>query len=680
MRGHALAGEQRHAERAHDAVVRRHDDVLVEDLAERRGDGVVVGRAALEEDHVADVALAHQAVEVVGRDAEGEAGDEVVAAGAALLVRHDVALHEHRAALAEPDRRLGAERQLGELADDVDAQLLRLLLEERAGAGGAGLVHGEVDDDAVLQADELAVLAADLEDRVALLADLAADEVGARLVGGDLVGDDVGPGELADELASGARGAHAEQVDAGADLALDVGEALAHDLDRARVGLGVDLLDDVALVVDDDEVRRDRADVDAHVRVDDRPVAVELVRLGHVAEQHDAVHREALGERELRRRQALDVEPEDGGVARRLEVGLDERGADGADARVVLGDEQLAVVEGEGLAQRAHGALVGGHAADERDGRLDDLALGDGALEVAHHRVAEAAQHLGRLVALLLRVDHVALGEDAAAPGDAGGLAGAEHDVAHVLDVVEQPARLLVHERAGAGGAVAVGLVVGDAGAADVARLQTDELGGLAAHLEDRLRLGMQRGDAARDGLELVLEGGVERRSDEAPAGAGDAGAVHGALGQHRQQLAEQGLGRLGRAALDAPVLRHEHRRAVDDRQTVAGRLEEVGVLREKVTEEVLVISPADECGLEADAADVDAKRGHGCDTGSSSGGRTAPPTAKPTVRARPEQTGRKEDYMSPLSSSTRRRRRTPGAPANVTPHGPAASPVRRAS
>jgi hypothetical protein len=45
-------------------------------------------------------------------------------------------------------------------------QLLGLLLEEAAGARGAGLVHGEVDDHAVLEADELGVLPADLEDRV----------------------------------------------------------------------------------------------------------------------------------------------------------------------------------------------------------------------------------------------------------------------------------------------------------------------------------------------------------------------------------------------------------------------------------------------------------------------------------------------------------------------------------
>ena len=183
-----------------------------------------------------------------------------------------------------------------------------------------------------------------------------------------------------------------------------------------------------------------------------------------------------------------------------------------------LGHEEVALVQVEGLPQRLHGALVGGDAADERDRRLHDLALGDGALEVAHDGVAEAAQDLGRLVALLLGVDHVGLGEHAAAAGDARRLAGVEHDVADVLDVVEQAARLLVHEGAGAGGAVAVGLVVGDAGAARlVAGLQADELGRLAAHLEDGLRLGVQRRDAARDGLELVLEARLERLADEPP-------------------------------------------------------------------------------------------------------------------------------------------------------------------
>ena len=93
----------------------------------------------------------------------------------------------------------------------------------------------------------------------------------------------------------------------------------------------------------------------------------------------------------------------------------------------------------------------------------------------------------------------------------------------------------------------------------------------------------MQRADAARDGLELVLEGGVERGADEAAAGAGDAGAVYGALRQDGQHLAEQSLGRLGRAALDAPVQSDQHGAAFDEREAVTRGLEEVWVALEKV-------------------------------------------------------------------------------------------------
>ena len=56
--------------------------------------------------------------------------------------------------------------------------------------------------------------------------------------------------------------------------------------------------------------------------------------------------------------------------------------------------------------------------ANQRYRRLHRPPLHDGALEVARHGVAQPAQDLRRRVALLLRVDHVALGEHRAASGD----------------------------------------------------------------------------------------------------------------------------------------------------------------------------------------------------------------------------------------------------------------------
>ena len=418
------------------------------------------------------------------------------------------------------------------------------------------------------------------------------------------------PDELADQLAARARGAGAQQVDAVADLVADLGQPRVDDFDGTRVGLRVDLLHHGAGAVDDHEVGAHRADVDAHVRVDPVAVLRPRVRLGHVAQQHDALHRKRLGDGEVGSREAAGVEGALGGRPGFVELGLDERRADRSHREVGLGHEQVVALELEGLAHRLHGALVGRDAADERDRRLHELALGDRASEVADHGVAQPAQHLGRLIALLLGVDHVALGEHAAASGDAGGLAGAQDDVADILDVVEQAARLLVDEGARARGAVAVRLIVDDTGAAQIAGLETDELGRLAAHLEHGDRVWMQHRDAARDGLELVLEPGLQSLADEAAARARDADAGRPRR-QHSQQLVEQGLRRLPGAALDAPVGANEERPARDEGHAVGRGLEQLGVVRNECGEKRQVVSLADECRLETDAADVDAKRSH---------------------------------------------------------------------
>ena len=64
----------------------------------------------------------------------------------------------------EVGRPVAQRGQPPELGDVVHAVGDRLLLEERAGAGAADAVHVGVDDAAVLDVDELGVLAADLDD------------------------------------------------------------------------------------------------------------------------------------------------------------------------------------------------------------------------------------------------------------------------------------------------------------------------------------------------------------------------------------------------------------------------------------------------------------------------------------------------------------------------------------
>ena len=76
---------------------------------------------------------------------------------------------------------------------------------------------------------------------------LAADEGGARLVGGDLVVDGVGADELADEFPAGAGGGDAQDLEPVAHLVVDLGQAAVDHLDRPAFGLDVDLLDHLAV-------------------------------------------------------------------------------------------------------------------------------------------------------------------------------------------------------------------------------------------------------------------------------------------------------------------------------------------------------------------------------------------------------------------------------------------------
>src|SRR3954470_360010 len=118
----AITREQRHTDSTDHAVVRRHDDGLVEYLRERSGDSVVVGGATLEEDDVADLAPAHNTVQIVERDGVGESGGKVADFSALQKLSGDVALHEDGAAFAKPSRAFGGKRQIRKFTFDGDAK------------------------------------------------------------------------------------------------------------------------------------------------------------------------------------------------------------------------------------------------------------------------------------------------------------------------------------------------------------------------------------------------------------------------------------------------------------------------------------------------------------------------------------------------------------------------------
>jgi hypothetical protein len=171
-----------------------HQDRLAGDGLERRNDTLVEGDTPLEEDAVADLAPAHDPVQVVLDDRHAEAGHEVVPVRPRLLAVHEVGLHEHGAPLAEPHRRARLERGVAELLD-AEAQPLGLLLEKLPVPAAHALFISKSTTRPPLS-EILRVPPADLEDRVH-------QRVGLHLcpgVGRDLVLDDVGPDEIADRM------------------------------------------------------------------------------------------------------------------------------------------------------------------------------------------------------------------------------------------------------------------------------------------------------------------------------------------------------------------------------------------------------------------------------------------------------------------------------------------------
>ena len=256
--------------------------------------------------------------------------------------------------------------------------------------------------------------------------------------------------------------------------------------------------------------------------------------------------------------QAMNLQ--DGALVRLFR--LQHGGADGRAPGVMLRHQERLRGEREGLAQCARDAGILRDRADERHRRFHRAALDDGAFEIARHRVAQTAQNFGRRIALLLGVDHVALGEHRAAAGDARGATGAGDHAAHFLHGVLHAQRLLVEERPGAGGAFARAVVIHDAAA-----IQTNVFGAFAADFEDRAHLRVDRADHAGDGFEFVLEEQPQHLGDGAAAGTGDADAFDAVLGNHFVELAQQVVGGLYGAAGDAAV--------IGERQGLAGEVAE---------------------------------------------------------------------------------------------------------
>ena len=173
-------------------------------------------------------------------------------------------------------------------------------------------------------------------------------------------------------------------------------------------------------------------------------------RLQAVAQEQDALHRQRRGARErrhIRRRARRGSRSASGPTRTRARSWARQAAPTAPNEAGSGGHDQAARLPAEGLLERPHDPGVVRHAAHERDVRRDRSALRDRAAEVARDRVAQAVEDLLGREAPLLGVDHVALREHGAAPGDLRGALRGQRDAPEVLDAEAETAGLLVQER-----------------------------------------------------------------------------------------------------------------------------------------------------------------------------------------------------------------------------------------
>jgi len=380
-------------------------------------------------------------------------------------------------------------------------------------------------------------------------------------MGGDFVVDRVGADENADQLAPRSRGADALDIDAFADVPLDFFQTLADHLDRSRTGSRIDFLQDIAVLVDGNEICADAADIDSEVGGNPVFPLGEFAGFRLLAEECDPVEDQFVGRWKLRGDFLRLERAVEGGRRGSITVRPDGCADGGKPVHGVRHDD-FAAVEPEYLPHGLEHPRVHGNAADEEDGRDDLPAPRDRTLEVARHCVAQALQHLVRLVTALLGVNHVGFRENGAAACDLGGLGRTADDSPHIGYVVFQAGGLLVHESARSRGAIAVRSVIEDAERFPFLLFpQEDVFRRFPAHFEDGADGRMELVDGFRDGGEFVEDRGAVTAGCEFAAGTGDddgQDVVRGRFPDDREQLGESGE----RPALVAPIPRQGDRKS----------------------------------------------------------------------------------------------------------------------
>ena len=205
------------------------------ELLKRAQRGIGHKGAALDDYLAADllgVAQLNDLKQGILDDGIGQAGRNVAHRGAFLLRLLDARVHKDRAAAAQIDGGLGMDGGIGERAH-VHVHRDGEALDKATAARRTGLVEHDVLDNAVLDAQALHVLAADVQNEL----DAGQECFGAAQVrnGLDLAG--IGFEGLDEQRLAVARGGHVADGAAGGDVVVEIGH---DDLGRAQ---------DVAVVV-----------------------------------------------------------------------------------------------------------------------------------------------------------------------------------------------------------------------------------------------------------------------------------------------------------------------------------------------------------------------------------------------------------------------------------------------
>ena len=242
------------------------------ELLKRTQRGVGHKGAALDDHLIADllgVAQLNDLEQGILDDGIRQAGRDVAHRGAFLLRLLDARVHKDRAAAAQVDGGLGMNGGIGKRAH-VHVHRHGETLDKAAAARRAGLVEHDVLDDAVLDAQTLHVLAADVQNKL----DAGQECLGAAQVrdGLDLAG--VGLEGLDEQRLAVARGGHVADGAARGDVVVEIGH---DDLGRAQdvaVVVAVPGVQQLTILAHERGLHGGRAGVDANEHA--AGVAVEL--------------------------------------------------------------------------------------------------------------------------------------------------------------------------------------------------------------------------------------------------------------------------------------------------------------------------------------------------------------------------------------------------------------------